>query len=208
MIKILIADDHGMMREGLKRIIATTGKMMVVAEAVNGLEVLEKLGKADCNLLLLDLTMQGISGMDLIKQVKNRRPGLSILVLSMHNEGKIAAAALKAGARGYLTKDSDPDRLLEAIQKVAGGGRYIDPSMVDKIVFEDEENVLPHEHLSQRERQIFIMIAAGKSTGKIAAELFLSAKTVSTHKRRILEKMNADNAADLVRYSVAHQLTE
>jgi len=207
MIRIFIADDHAMMREGLKRIIATVDSMRSVAEAADGLELLNKLDEVDCELLLLDMTMQDVDGMELIRQVKKQKPALPILVLSMHNAGKIAAAALKAGASGYLTKDSDPDRLVEAIHKVASGGRYIDPGMVDKIVFDGAGEMLPHDNLSQRERQIFFMIVAGKSNSQIATDLFLSAKTVSTHKNRILEKMAADNVADLVRYTIKYQLT-
>jgi len=208
MIRIFIADDHGMMREGLKKIIASTGDMRVVGEAMDGQEALEKIESIDCDVLMMDMTMPRIGGLDLIKLIKNRKRLLPILVLSMHNEGNIVTAALKAGASGYLTKDSDPDHLVEAIHKVASGGRYIDPSMVDKLVFESglTDEKPSHERLSERECQIFLMIVAGKSTGEIAAELFLSAKTVSTHKKRIMEKMNIGNTADLVRYAIEHRL--
>ncbi|CAN5467912.1 response regulator transcription factor [soil metagenome] len=208
MIKIFIADDHAMMREGLKRIIASADEMMIVGEAVDGQDVLAKIDKTPCDVLMLDMTMPGMAGLELIQHVKKSRPELPIIVLSMHSVGKIAAAALKAGANGYLTKDSDPDRLVEVIRKIAGGGRYIDPAMVDKIVFDSEEEMQAHEYLSDRERQIFLMLVAGKTTNRIARELFLSAKTVSTHKKRILEKMKMDNSADLVRYAIEHNLAE
>lgn len=208
MIKIFIADDHAMMREGIKRIIASADEMMIVAEAVDGQDVLTKIVTSMCDVLMLDMSMPGMAGLDLIQQVKKCRPELPIIVLSMYSEGQIAAAALKAGANGYLTKDSDPDRLVEVIRKIASGGRYIDPAMVDKIVFDCEDEVQAHEYLSEREHQIFLMVVAGKATNRIASELFLSAKTVSTHKKRILEKMKMDNSADLVRYAIEHHLTE
>lgn len=209
MIRIFIVDDHGMMREGLKKIIASTHGMEVVGEAVDGQAALDTIVDVDCDVLVMDITMPRVSGLDLIKAIKQSEPFLPILVLSMHNVGKIAAAALKAGASGYLTKDSDPDHLLEAIHEVAHGGRYIDPTMVNKIVFEGGgDESAPHEYLSKREQQIFHMIVAGKSTNEIAVSLYLSAKTVSTHKKRIMEKMKIYNTADLVRYAVEHQLSE
>lgn len=206
MIKVFIADDHAMMREGVKRIIASANEMVVVGEAVDGVEVLVKIAHSDCDVLMLDMTMPGMSGMDLIKQVKKYKPMLPILVLSMHNVGKIVAAALKAGANGYLTKDSDPDRLVDVLRTIAKGGKYIDPVMAQTLIFGGTEEKRPHEYLSEREYQIFRLIVEGKSTSLIANELFLSAKTVSTHKKRILEKMNTDNTAELVRYAIEHQL--
>lgn len=205
--KVFIADDHAMMRAGLKRIMDSTDDMTVVAEAVDSADVLRQIGEVDCDVLMLDMAMPGLSGIDLIKEVKQIKPDLPILILSMNNVGTIAGAALRAGARGYLTKDADPDCLIEAIQKMASGGKYIDPSMIDKLVFDTADEKNPHESLSERERQIFFMIVAGKSTSVIAAELDLSAKTVSTHKKRIMEKMNVDNSAELVRYAIKRQLT-
>ncbi|RJF97043.1 DNA-binding response regulator [Noviherbaspirillum cavernae] len=195
-----------MMRAGLKRIIASTTDMVVVGEAVDSADVQRQIGKTDCDVLTLDMTMPGLSGIELIKEIKKQKPGLPILILSMHNVGKIAGAALRAGAGGYLTKDADPERLIEAIQKLAGGGKYIDPAMVDKLVFDGADDKKPHENLSERERQIFFMIVAGQSTSQIAADLGLSAKTVSTHKKRIMEKMDVDNGADLVRYAIEKHL--
>jgi DNA-binding NarL/FixJ family response regulator len=205
--KVFIADDHAMMRAGLKRIIASTSEMTVVAEAADSAEVLTQIGQVDCDVLMLDMTMPGLGAIDLIREVKRQKPELPILILSMNNVGTIAGAALKAGAGGYLTKDADPDCLIEAIRKMASGGKYIDPSMVDKLVFAGADEKKPHETLSERERQIFFMIVAGKSTSQVAVDLNLSAKTVSTHKKRIMEKMNVDNGAELVRYAIEQGLS-
>lgn len=207
MLKVFIADDHAMMREGLKRIIDCTNEMRVHEEAVDGDEVLEKVHGTICDILMLDVTMPGVAGIELIKRVKTCRPELPVLILSMHNIEKIAAAALKAGASGYLTKDSDPDRLIEGIRTISRGGQYVDPVIAAKIIQGGTEKQ-PHEYLSAREHEIFLMIVAGRSTGQIAEELFLSAKTVSTHKKRIMEKMGVDNAADLIRYATKHHLHE
>jgi len=208
MIKVFIADDHAMMREGLKRIIASSNDMRVVGEAIDGSDVLTKIKNSDCDLVMLDMTMPGVSGLDLIKQVKKSRPSLPILILSMHNTGKIVASALRAGANGYLAKDSDPECLVDVIHKVASGGRHVDPAIAARIVFEGADGKQPHEYLSEREDQIFKMIVAGKTINQIAEELAINAKTVSTYKRRIKEKMKIDSTAELVRYAVAHHLTE
>ncbi|RZI45026.1 response regulator transcription factor [Herbaspirillum sp. HC18] len=207
MTKVFIADDHAMMRAGLKRIMTSAVDMEVVAEAVDSDTVLAQIGNVDCDILVLDMAMPGLGGIDLIKEVKKQKPNLPILILSMYNVGKIAGAALRAGAGGYLTKDADPECLIEAIKKLATGGKYIDPAMIDKLVFDSTEEQKPHETLSDRERQIFFMIVAGKSTSQIAIDLDLSAKTVSTHKKRIMEKMNVESGAGLVRYAVEKNLT-
>lgn len=206
MIKLIVADDHAMMRAGLRRLIEAEPDMRVAAEAVDGGDLLRRLEETECDLLMLDLTMPGVNGTELIQAVKQRRPRLPVLVLSMHNVGRIAAAALKAGASGYLSKDSDPERLVEVIRVVAAGGRHIDPAVASKIVLEGATGDEPHESLSPREREIFQLIVGGMSTGEIAARLHLSAKTVSTHKKNILEKMQIDSTADLVRYAVQRQL--
>lgn len=207
MIKIFIADDHAMMREGIKRIIAGARDMNVIGEAVDGTEVLDKITKIHCDALMLDMAMPGLAGLDLIKQVKKLKPALPILIMSMHNVGKIVVAALKAGADGYITKDSDPDRLVDVLRKIAKGEKYIDPAIAQTLIFGSPEAKLPHEYLSKREHQIFMLIIDGKATKLIANELFLSAKTVSTYKKRIFEKMNMANTASLVRYAVEHQLS-
>lgn len=189
MIRILIADDHPIVRGGLKQIIATTTDIVVVAEAAQGFEVVDKLRACQVDLLLLDMTMPGISGIDLIRRVRTEQPALPVLVLSIHNETQVVSRALRAGATGYLTKDSDPDILLGAIRKLAGGGRFIDPKLVDAIVFEKHSNdAPPHEILSDREFQVLQLLTAGKSINDIAEAFALSAKTISTHKMRLMQK--------------------
>lgn len=206
MLKIVIADDHAMMREGLRRIIDDTGKMTVVAEAVDAIEALEKASQLDCHLLLMDMSMPGMSGIDLIQKLRQAKPTLPILVMSMHDTGMIAAGALKAGANGYVTKNTDPERFPSIITRIAEGGRYVDPVIANSIIFESAHDTKPHEQLSDREKQILQMIVAGKSIKGIAAELFISPKTVTTHKTRIMEKLNIQNNADLVRYSLENQI--
>lgn len=208
MIKLLIADDHAIVREGLKQLFALDGGIQIAGTCVNGAETLEALRTGRPDLLLLDMTMPGISGIELITRIKALQPALPILVLSMHNEPQIARRALAAGAAGYLTKDSDPEVLLAAIRKVATGGRHIDASLVEAIVFETgiagEE--APHEQLSEREQQILKLLVAGKSVNEIADALIISNKTVSTHKARLMQKLNLSNNAELVRYGVEHAL--
>lgn len=207
MIKVLIADDHAIVRGGLKQIIATTVDISAAAEATQGQEVIEKMRRADFDVLLLDMTMPGISGFDLIRRVRSEKPQLPILVLSMYNEGQVVSRALRAGAAGYVAKDSEPEVLIAAIRKVAGGGRFIDPSLVDKVVFDaDRSGAPPHELLSDREFQVLRMIAAGRSINDIGESLKLSAKTVSTYKMRLMQKLGVENNADLVRYALRHDL--
>jgi DNA-binding NarL/FixJ family response regulator len=207
MIHILIADDHAIVRSGLKQIIATTADITVSAEAAKGAQVLGMLRTCRVDLLVLDMTMPGISGIDLIHRVRTERPALPILVLSMHEEGQVVSRALRAGAAGYVTKDSDPEVLLAAIRKVAGGGRFIDPRLVDTIVFDTPvSDAAPHEMLSNREFQVLQMLTAGKSVNEIAEAFALSAKTISTHKMRLMQKLGVGNNADLIRYAIRHGL--
>jgi len=207
MIRILIADDHAIVRGGLRQIIATTSDMVVAAEAAHGAEVVDKLRACAVDLLLLDMTMPGISGVDLIRRVRADLPALPVLVLSIHDEAQVASRALRAGATGYLTKDSDPDVLLAAIRKLADGGRFIDPKLVDAMVFETHRgDVPPHEVLSDREFQVLQMLAAGKSINDIADTCALSAKTISTHKMRLMQKLGLANNAEVIRYAIRHGL--
>jgi len=207
MIKILIADDHAIVRGGLKQIIATTADIVVTGEAAQGSEVVDKLRTCDIDLLLLDMTMPGISGVDLIRRVRAEQPALPVLVLSIHNEAQVVSRALRAGATGYVTKDSDPEVLLAAIRKLAAGGRFIDPKLVDAIIFETHSgDSPPHEILSDREFQVLQMLAAGKSINDIAETLALSAKTISTHKMRLMQKLGLGNNAELIRYAIRHGL--
>jgi DNA-binding NarL/FixJ family response regulator len=208
MIRILVADDHAIVRSGLKQIIATTADIEVAGEAAQGVEVIEKLRIWRVDLLLLDMTMPGISGVDLIRRVRTEYPALPVLVLSIHNEAQVVARAVRAGATGYVTKDSDPDILLSAIRKLAGGGRFIDPKLVDVMVFDTHSSdAAPHEILSDREFQVLHLLAAGKSINAIADVLVLSAKTISTHKMRLMQKLGIENNAELIRYAIKHGLT-
>jgi DNA-binding NarL/FixJ family response regulator len=207
MIKILIADDHAIVRGGLKQIIATTADIVVSGEAAQGSEVVDKLRNSEIDLLLLDMTMPGISGVDLIRRVRAEQPSLPVLVLSIHNEAQVVSRALRAGATGYVTKDSDPEVLLTAIRKLASGGRFIDPKLVDAIIFETHSgDAPPHEILSDREFQVLQMLASGKSINDIAEALALSAKTISTHKMRLMQKLGLANNAELIRYAIRHGL--
>jgi DNA-binding NarL/FixJ family response regulator len=209
MINLIIADDHAIVRHGLKQILALAPDITVLGEAGGGHELQNVLAKTTCDLVLLDMNMPGLAGVDLIQWIRSKYPALSILVLSMHVEGQIASRALKAGARGYLTKDSEPEILIEAIRKVSAGGKFIDAALVETLVFDhDPEGSAPHEVLSERELQVFLMLASGRTISDIASELFLSIKTVSTHKFRLMRKMNLQTSTDLVRYAIRHQLID
>jgi len=210
MIRILIADDHRIVREGLKQILAETPDMMVVDEASNGQEVLGRVWENDYDVVLLDISMPGRSGLDILKQLKNERPKLAVLVLSMYSEEQYAIRALRAGASGYMTKESAPDELIEAIRKVSTGRKYISTTVAEKLAVSLEANDErpAHESLSDREYQVMCMIASGKTIKTIADELSLSVKTVSTYRTRILEKMRMKNNAELTHYSIQNRLVE
>ena len=206
MIRILIADDHSIVRSGLKQIIATERDYEVVGEASQGHEVLSRLQQGDVDLLLTDLSMPGLSGIDLIARVRTESPDVPIIVLSMHNENQLVSRVLKAGAAGYITKDSDPAILLAAIRKVAQGGRFIDPNLVDAMVFGTNEDTPPHAVLSNREYEVLQLLVRGLSVADIGNRLHVSSKTISTHKARLMQKLAIDNNADLVRYAMRHGL--
>jgi DNA-binding NarL/FixJ family response regulator len=208
MIRLVIADDHAIVRSGLKQVFALAPDLQVVGEAVDGSAVLACLRECEFDLLLLDINMPGVSGPDLIARVKAHRPELPILVLSMHNEAQVAARVLKAGASGYVTKDSEMDVLLGAIRKVAGGGKFIAPELAEKLVFDMSlgSERLPHTLLSDRELEVFRLLVSGMGVNEIAGQLCISNKTVSTHKTRLMEKMNMTSTADLVRYAIQHGL--
>ena len=207
MIRILIGDDHAIVRSGLKQIIATTADLQVAGEAAQGAEILTALRAGPYDLLLVDMTMPGLSGVDLIRRIKAEWPSLPVLVLSMLNEGQIASRALRAGAAGYVTKDCEPEILLAAIRKVAAGGRFIDPSLVDAMVFETgTSDAPPHEILSDREFQVLQLLAGGCSLNEIGDKLNISAKTISTHKMRLMQKLKLENNAALMRYAIRHGL--
>lgn len=207
MIKVLIADDHAIMRAGLKQILTATADMVVAGEATHGQSVLEQLSLLECHVILLDMSMPGLSGLDLIRRLRIERPKLPILVLSMHNERQIVTRALRAGASGYMTKDSDPNVLLTAIRKVARGGKFIDPALIDSVVLDiSDVKMNENRQLTDREFQVLQMIAAGHTITKIAESLYLSTKTVSTHKNRLMHKLGIDNNAELIRYALQHGL--
>jgi DNA-binding NarL/FixJ family response regulator len=211
MIRILIADDHALVREGLKQLFALGKEVEVVAEACDGSQVLELLMRQhELDLVLLDMTMPGVSGVNLISRISGQPDAPPILVLTMHNELQIARRALAAGAAGFLTKDSRPEILIAAIRKVASGGRFIDPVLAEAMVFDAGETRQrpPHEVLSEREFHIMRLLVRGMSVNDIADELLISNKTVSTHKARLMLKLNFSNNAELVRYAVAHGLVE
>jgi DNA-binding NarL/FixJ family response regulator len=204
----LLADDHAILRKGLKQLFGLEEDITVAGEAANGEEVLRLVRDQEFDLLLLDMTMEGVSGTELISHVKAIKATLPILMLSMHKVPQVAILALRAGADGYITKDSEPERLLDAIRKVASGSKYIDPALAEKIAYSTttSEQDQPHVHLSRREFEVFRLLIAGKNVNEIAEQLFLSNKTVSTYKTRVMEKMEIRNVPDLVRYAVQHEM--
>lgn len=210
MIRVLLADDHAIVRAGLREILADTGDIVVAAEASNGQEALARVRGEDFDVAVLDLSMPGRNGIELIRLVKAEKPKLRILVLSMHSEQQYAVRALKAGASGYLTKETAADQLVAAIRRIAAGGAYVSPETAERLALDagTRTEAAPHARLSDREFQVFQMIARGASVSEIARELSLSVKTVSTHKTRLLEKMGLANQAELVRYALEHKLLD
>ena len=210
MIKILIADDHPIVRQGLRQILSDISDMEIAGEAVNAQETLDQVRVGGWDVLVLDITMPDRSGFDILKELKNEQPHLPILVLSIHGEEQFAVRVLKAGASGYLTKENAPAELIKAIRKVVAGGKYISPSLAETLAFNlDITSDRPqHEALSNREFQVMQMMASGKTPTEIAAELSLSAKTVSTYRTRLLEKMNLTTNAEIIRYAIENGLIE
>lgn len=210
MIRIVIADDHAIVREGLKRIVGSVGDMQLVDEAVDGAEVMQRVREVDFDVLVLDLSMPGRSGMELIRQVKSEKPHLRILVLSMHQEAQYAVRAIKSGANGYLTKEAATSLLEQAIRKVASGGAYISTQVAEHLALGamPGADAAPHEALSDREFQVLRLLAAGSSVTDIGNALHLSAKTVSTHKANLMGKLGLKNQTELVRYALRHGLAE
>ncbi|WHU41573.1 response regulator [Pseudomonas fulva] len=208
MIRVLVAEDHTIVREGIKQLIGLAKDMQVVGEAANGEQLLDSLRHTRCDVVLLDISMPGVSGLEAIPRIRALHDAPAILMLSMHDEAQIAARALKAGAAGYATKDSDPALLLAAIRRVAGGGRYIDPALADRMVFEvglTESRPL-HTLLSEREFSVFERLAQGANVNDIAQQLALSSKTISTHKARLMQKLKVNSLAELVKYAMEHKL--
>jgi two-component system invasion response regulator UvrY len=208
MIKIIIADDHAIVREGLKQIISDVSDMVVTGEAASGHEVIDKIHKNNYDVVVLDISMPGANVLDVIKEIKRQRPDLPILVLSIHPEEQYAMRVLKAGVSGYLTKKSAPDELITAIRKVSKQKKYISTSLAELMVSGLSKNYKnqPHEVLSDREHQIMCLIASGMSAKEIAEKLGLSGKTVSTYRSRVLRKMNMKNNTEFTHYAIKHKL--
>lgn len=210
MIKVLIADDHTLVRDGLRHILQNASGFEVAGEAWDGATTIALTRSTEAQVLVLDLSMPGRNGVELIRQIKDEKPNLRILVLTMHAEQQYAVRAFKAGASGYLTKESASTELVSAVTKVAAGGVYVSLAMAERFAqsLNEPADTLPHQRLSDREFDVFRRIAAGQSISEIAQELCVSAKTVSTYKTRILEKMQMPHEAALVRYAIQHKLFE
>jgi two-component system invasion response regulator UvrY len=211
MIKVFIADDHAVVRRGVRQILEESADMAVVGEAATGREALRAVSEIACDVLLLDIALPDISGLEVLTQLRGLKPELQILILSVYPEKQYALRALKAGAAGYLTKDSLPEELLTAVRQAAGGGKYITQSLSEKMAGELQAGSAhkePHELLSNREYQIVCLLAAGKTVSDIAAELSLSVKTVSTYRARILEKLGLQNTAEIIHYALSRGLIE
>ena len=210
MIKILVADDHAIVRQGLKQIVAQEADLLVGGEAQNAEQVLRLVRKQEWDVIVMDISMPGNNGLELLKQLKHERPRLPVLILSMHPEDQFGVRALKAGADGYLTKESAPEELVGAIRKVSHGGKYVSPALSDQVLMD----IAPHrdkpvqERLSDREYQIMQLLASGKTVSQIAKELCLSVKTISTYRARILVKMNVKTTVEHTHYAIQHRLVD
>ena len=210
MINVLIADDHPIVRQGLRQILAETPDMEVAGEAVNAQETLKQVQNARWDVLVLDITMPGRSGFDILKELKHLQPRLPILVLSIHAEEQFAVRVLKIGADGYLNKENAPEELIKAIRKVVSGGKYISSDLAESLAFSLDTtiNQARHKALSHREFQVMQLMTSGKTLAQIAQTLALSAKTISTYRRRMLEKMQMKTNAEIIRYALEHGLFE
>jgi two-component system invasion response regulator UvrY len=210
MIKIIIADDHSVVREGVKHILSESLDAVFTGEAGNSQELLEEINKKNYDLILLDIAMPGRDGLETLKEIKTLKPKMPVLILSMFPEEQYAMRALKSGASGYLTKDSIPDELIKAVKKVLRGGKYVSSSFSEKLLLslDHDTEKMPHEALSNREYQVMKMIASGKTLKEISDELFLSVKTISTYRARILEKMEMENNAEIIHYAVKNKLID
>ncbi len=208
MINILIADDHAIVRKGLKQILSETPDMSVAAEASSGEEALEKIAHNNFDMILLDISLPGKNGLDVLRQIKREKPKLPVVILSVYTEEQYAMSAFKAGASGYLTKESAPEELISALRKISRGGKYVTSSLAEKMALRISaiKERLPHDRLSEREYEVMCMIASGKTINQIAKKLSLSASAVSTYRSRILEKMEMSGTSDIIRYVVKHGL--
>ena len=210
MIKVVVVDDHAVVREGLKRIVSESGGMVVSGEAADGQEAMRLIRSEPCDVVLLDISMPNKSGLDVLKELHAESPRLPVLVLSMHPEDQYAVRVLRAGAAGYVTKESAPAKLVQAIRKVVRGGKYVSPSLAERLVFDlgTDTKKAPHELLSDREYQVLCLIASGKTVTQIGEVLALSVKTISTYRVRILEKLQMKNNAELTRYAIKEGLVD
>jgi two-component system, NarL family, invasion response regulator UvrY len=210
MTRVFIVDDHAIVREGVRRIISGTSDIEVVGEAASGEDALAEIDRLDCDVVLLDLALPGMDGLKVLRSLQDRKPSVSVLILSIYPEEDYAFRAYKDGAAGYLTKESLPDELIDAIRKVARGKKYISDSFGERLMGEvtGTGKKLPHEMLSTREYQVFRLIVSGKSLKEMAAGLSVAPTTISSYRNRILRKMDADNNADLVRYALDHHLID
>jgi len=210
MIRIIIADDHAAIRRGVKDILADEADMEIGAEAATAQELLELVRKQAWDAVVLDISLPGRSGLEVLSELKQERPSLPILVHTMHAEDQFAVRALRAGAAGYLTKDSPPAELVKALRKIVAGGKYVGQTLAEKLAVNVDANIdrAPHEALSDREFQILRLLATGKTVSAIADELSLSVKTISTYRSRILGKMKMKNNAELMRYALHHRVVE
>ena len=210
MIKVVVVDDHAVVREGLKRIVSESGGMVVSGEAADGQEAMRLIKSEPCDVVLLDISMPNKSGLDVLKELHAESPRLPVLVLSMHPEDQYAVHVLRAGAAGYVTKESAPAKLVQAIRKVVRGGKYVSPSLAERLVFDlgTDTKKAPHELLSDREYQVLCLIASGKTVTQIGEVLALSVKTISTYRVRILEKLQMKNNAELTRYAIKEGLVD
>lgn len=209
-VRLLVADDHAVVRQGIRQILSDAPEIEVVAEAGNGLEALEFVRGGGIDLVVLDLSMPGLSGLETVKKLRQECPGIPVLVLSMHPEEQYAVRVMKSGAAGYLTKDSAPEELVTAVRSVAGGHKYVTGSLAERLALELERGSdrLAHECLSDREFQVMLLMAEGLTGRDIAERLALSVKTVSTYRSRLLQKMNLNTNAEVVRYALVHGLVD
>jgi two-component system invasion response regulator UvrY len=208
-IKVIIADDHPLFRRGLKHAFSETPDIEVVDEAENGDDLLKKISGADLSVILMDLAMPGKTGLDLLKQLRDEQPKLPVLVLTVYPEEHYAVRYFKAGASGFITKESSTDQIYAAVRKVANGGKFASPEITEKLAFDFDKSDRPlHENLSDREHQVFMMLAEGESPTDIGKILSLSVKTISTHRSRILDKMQMKKNAELIHYAISHRLLQ
>jgi two-component system invasion response regulator UvrY len=208
MMRVLIVDDHAILRRGLRALLSDAFHDAAFGEASNAEEALEQLGKKGWDVALLDITLPGKSGLDLLKELKAARPKLPVLVLSVHPEDQFAVRALKAGAAGYMTKESAPEELVNAIRKILAGGQYVSPTLAEKLALSvrKDSTRTPHETLSDREYEVMCRIASGRTVTEIAGDLSLSVKTISTYRARILEKLGVRNSTEITRYAIRNGL--